>query len=281
MNLKNVYVSSLIATILILLSACSSASGSPAKGAPTNVILATTTSTQDSGLLDVLIPAFEKENNINVKTIAVGTGQALEMGKKGEADVLLVHAPEAEQELIDSNDAINRKRVMYNDFIMAGPKEDPAKISGLEMAKALKKINERKSLFVSRGDDSGTHKKELELWKNVDLQPFGADFYLETGQGMVNTLRVAAEKRGYVLTDRATYLAQQNQLTDLMIMVEGDGELLNVYHVMQVNPETHPKVNEEAAKLFVEFMTSEKTQEMIQQFGVEEFGEQLFFLFSE
>ncbi|RSK55503.1 substrate-binding domain-containing protein [Bacillus canaveralius] len=281
MNLKNVYVSSLIATILILLSACSSASGSTAKGAPTNLILATTTSTQDSGLLDVLIPAFEKENNINVKTIAVGTGQALEMGKKGEADVLLVHAPEAEQELIDSNDAINRKRVMYNDFIMAGPKEDPAKISGLEMAKALKKINERKSLFVSRGDDSGTHKKELELWKNVELQPFGADFYLETGQGMVNTLRVAAEKRGYVLTDRATYLAQQNQLTDLMIMVEGDGELLNVYHVMQVNPETHPKVNEEAAKLFVEFMTSEKTQEMIQQCGVEEFGEQLFFLFSE
>ncbi|PLR79397.1 tungsten ABC transporter substrate-binding protein [Bacillus sp. V3-13] len=267
--------------MLILLSACSSASGSTVKEAPPNLILATTTSTQDSGLLDVLIPAFEKENNINVKTIAVGTGQALDMGKKGEADVLLVHAPEAEQELIESNDAINRKRVMYNDFIMVGPKEDPAGISGLGMAEALNKINESKAPFVSRGDDSGTHKKELELWKNIDLQPFEADFYLETGQGMVNTLRVAAEKRAYVLTDRATYLAQQKQLTDLALMVEGDEELLNVYHVMQVNPEKHPKVNEEGAKQFVEFMTNEKTQETIQQFGVKEFGEQLFFLFSE
>jgi len=247
-----------------------------------DLILATTTSTQDSGLLDVLIPEFENSNQYNVKTIAVGTGQALEMGTKGEADVLLVHAPEAEQKIVDSGDAINRQKVMYNDFILVGPSEDPAKVKGLTVQEALAKMIESKATFVSRGDDSGTHKKELELWKKSTLDPKNlGENYVEAGQGMGATLKIASEKKGYTLTDRATFLAQQKNMPDTAILVEGDESLLNIYHVMQVNNEKHDKVNTDGAKAFVEFMVADDTKKIIKEFGVDKYGEPLFFLFEE
>ena len=246
----------------------------------TDLILATTTSTQDSGLLDVLKPDFEEKNNYNLKIIAVGTGQALEMGTRGEADVLLVHAPAAEEELVKSGDAINRQKVMYNDFILVGPAEDPAKIKGLSVDEALTNITESKASFVSRGDDSGTHKKELELWKKSSIDPKSlGETYIEAGQGMGATLKIASEKMGYTLTDRATFLAQKKNMPDTEILVEGDESLLNIYHVMQVNDERHEKVNAEGAKAFVEFMTAEDTKNIIKEFGVDEYGEPLFFLF--
>lgn len=246
----------------------------------TDLILATTTSTQDSGLLDVLKPDFEEKNNYNLKIIAVGTGQALEMGTRGEADVLLVHAPAAEEEIVKSGDAINRQKVMYNDFIIVGPAEDPAKVKGLTVPETLKKIIDTKASFVSRGDDSGTHKKELELWKKSSLDPKSlGDAYIEAGQGMGATLQIASEKQAYTLTDRATFLAQKKNMPDTGILVEGDESLLNIYHVMQVNEEKHDKVNAEGAKAFVDYMTSEETKKIIKEFGTDEYGEPLFFLF--
>lgn len=239
------------------------------------VILATTTSTMDSGLLDVLIPEFEKETGYVVKPIGVGTGQALEMGKRGEADVMLVHAPAAEMEVVESGDAVNRKLVMHNDFIIVGPPDDPAGIKGKGVSDALKAVAEKQALFVSRGDDSGTHKKEKDLWKAASIEPSGK-WYQETGLGMGQTLNVASEKSGYTLTDRGTYLALKKNLS-LEIMVEGDTRLLNIYHVMQVNPEKWPKVNAEGAEAFVDFMVSEKAQKIISEFGADEYGSPLFF----
>ena len=294
MNLKKFLSTSFLALFLIIMSACSnSADESKEKDdvkkdepkteevAKTDLILSTTTSTQDSGLLDVLIPMFEEANPYNVKTIAVGTGQALEMGVKGEADVLLVHAPAAEQEIVDSGDATNRQRVMYNDFIIVGPANDPAGIKGLEVKEAFKKMFENNAIFVSRGDDSGTHKKELGIWKAIDVTPTENANYVETGQGMGNTLQVAAEKQGYVLTDRATYLAQKKNYPDFEIIVEGDEDLLNIYHVMQVNPEKHDKVNAKGAEAFVNFMVSDEIQKVIEEFGQDEYGEPLFFPYTE
>jgi tungstate transport system substrate-binding protein len=250
------------------------------KAEKTDLILATTTSTQDSGLLDVLKPDFEEKNNFNLKIIAVGTGQALEMGTRGEADVLLVHAPAAEEKIVKSGDAINRQKVMYNDFIIVGPAEDPAKVTGLTVPETLKKIIDSKASFVSRGDDSGTHKKELELWKKSSLDPKSlGDAYIEAGQGMGATLQIASEKQAYTLTDRATFLAQKKNMPDTEILVEGDESLLNIYHVMQVNEEKHDKVNAEGAKAFVDYMTSEETKKIIKEFGTDEYGEPLFFLF--
>lgn len=291
MKLKRLLSTSFLALLLIIMSACSnSATDSDAKkeskpeAAKTEevkeLILATTTSTQDSGLLDVLIPMFEEQENVKVKPIAVGTGQALEMGTKGEADALLVHAPAAEQEIVDSGDAVNRKRVMYNDFILVGPANDPAGVKGMEVKEAFKQLFDKGSVFISRGDDSGTHKKELGIWESVEVTPADNKGYAETGQGMGNTLQVASEKQGYVMTDRATYLAQKDNL-DLEILVEGDEDLLNIYHVMQVNPEKHDKVNSESAEAFVEFMVADKTLKVIEEFGKEEYGEPLFFPYTE
>ncbi|MDF2607937.1 MAG: extracellular solute-binding protein family 1 [Bacillales bacterium] len=241
-----------------------------------DIILATTTSTQDSGLLDILIPEFEKEIGYRVKTIAVGTGKALEMGQNGEADVLLVHAPDAEKAVVDSGAAINRKLVMHNDFIIVGPKNDPAGLKSIKDAnEAFKEINTSKSLFVSRGDDSGTHKSELKFWDKLGIKPAGT-MYQETGQGMGETLRVASEKGGYTYTDRATFLALKDEL-NLDILVEGDKSLLNIYHVMQVNHEKFSKVNEEGAKDLVEFLVSEDVQKLIGEFGVDKYKEPLFF----
>ncbi|MDI7246138.1 MAG: substrate-binding domain-containing protein [Bacillota bacterium] len=240
------------------------------------VILATTTSTQDSGLLDVLIPMFERKTGYIVKTIAVGTGQALALGARGEADVLLCHAPAAEMELVQSGAATNRKLVMHNDFVIVGPAGDPAGICGLKSAaEAFKKIAAAQAVFVSRGDDSGTHKKEKEIWAKAGVKPAGR-WYQEAGAGMGQTLNIASEKEGYTLTDRATYLALKKHL-GLKILVQGDGALLNIYHVMQVNPEKFDKVNGPGALAFVDFMVAESTQKIIGSFGVKEYGEPLFF----
>ena len=241
-----------------------------------DIILATTTSTQDSGLLDVLIPMFEEQTGYRVKTIAVGTGQALAMGEKGEADVLLTHAPASEKPLVESGAVTNYQLVMHNDFILVGPSSDPAKVKDLKsVADAFKSISETSSIFVSRGDDSGTDKKEKGIWKDINI-PNEGSWYQETGQGMGQTLNIASQKEGYTLTDRATFLAQKDNL-QLEIAVQGEKSLLNIYHVMQVNEEKFPKVNADGAKAFVEFMIDSKTQDIIGEFGMDEYGEPLFF----
>ncbi|MEG6521482.1 substrate-binding domain-containing protein [Desulfotomaculum sp. 1211_IL3151] len=242
-----------------------------------DVILATTTSTQDSGLLDVLKPEFEKQTGHNLKIIAVGTGAALQMGEKGEADVLLTHAPKSEQPLVDSGVAINYSLVMHNDFVIVGPENDPAGIKNANTtAEAVKMIADNGAIFVSRGDDSGTHKKELDLWKEAQIEPKGQNWYQESGTGMGATLNIASEKQGYTLTDRATYLAQKDNLK-LTILLQGDKSLLNIYHVMNVNPEKFDKVNAEGGKAFVDFMVAKETQDIIAKFGVDQYGEPLFF----
>ncbi|MBC8019163.1 MAG: substrate-binding domain-containing protein [Verrucomicrobia bacterium] len=243
---------------------------------PKAIILATTTSTQDSGLLDILVPMFEKENGFQVKTISVGSGQAMKMGEKGEADVLLVHSPDAEKKFMADGFGATRRLVMHNDFIILGPAADPARVKGAKADEAMKRIAQTNSLFASRGDNSGTHAKENGLWKAAGVNPDGQKWYQQTGLGMGQTLNVAAEKRAYVLTDRATYLALKKNL-GLDILVEGDGKLLNIYHVLEINPTRWPKVNNAGGKAFADFMVSKKTQEVISRFGVDKFGAPLFF----
>lgn len=245
--------------------------------ANTSVILATTTSTQDSGLLDVLIPIFEERTGYQVKTIAVGTGQALALGERGEADVLLTHAPDAELVLVEKGAVQNRKRVMYNDYVVIGPASDPAGIKGRPVAEAFAAIADAGAVFVSRGDDSGTHKMELSLWRSAGRDPQGQTWYVETGQGMGNTLRIAADRNGYTLTDRGTYLAFKELLGDMPVLVEGDEVLLNIYHVMQVNPALSDLINADGAEAFVAFMVSQEVLDIISTFGVDRFGEPLFF----
>ncbi len=246
--------------------------------ANTTLILATTTSTQDSGLLDVLVPMFEKETGYQVQTIAVGTGAALKMGAEGNADVLLTHAPAAEKALVEAGVVKDRLLVMHNDFVIVGPKADPAGIKGKTVLEAFKMIAETESTFVTRGDDSGTHKAELALWKKAELDPaaFSPDFYLSSGQGMGATLTIASEKGAYTFTDRGTYLSMMNTL-NLEILVEGDSSLLNVYHVMTVDPARWPKVNYEGALAFAQFLVREDVQKLIGEFGVDRFGMPLFF----
>ena len=249
----------------------------PASAAPKALILATTTSTQDSGLLDVLIPIFEKESGYFVKTIAVGSGQAMAMGKKGEADVLLVHSPDDEKKFMAEGFGLARRLVMHNDFVIVGPASDPAKLrSAKTSAETVKRISQAGALFLSRGDNSGTHAKEKKLWKTAGINPEGQKWYQQTGLGMGETLNVAAEKKGYTLADRGTYLALKKRL-GLDILVEGDPSLLNVYHVIEVNPSKWPKVNAPGAKAFADFMVSGKVQGIIGKFGVEKFGGALFF----
>jgi tungstate transport system substrate-binding protein len=241
-----------------------------------DLILATTTSTQDSGLLDVIVPMFEKQTGYKVKTVAVGTGAALAMGQKGEADVLLVHAPADEVKVVQEGSAIERKLIMHNDFILVGPKDDPAKIKGIKTAvEAFKQLNTAKAPFISRGDNSGTHKMELSLWSTAGVKPEGS-WYQQSGSGMGQTLNIASEKKGYTLTDRATYLANQKNL-DMAIVLEGDAPLLNIYHVMVVNPDKFSKVNVEGARAFSAFLLSKEGQDTISKFGVDKYGQNLFF----
>jgi tungstate transport system substrate-binding protein len=248
-----------------------------AQPAQKNVILATTTSTQDSGLLDVLLPIFEKKTGYFVKTIAVGSGQAMAMGAKGEADVLLVHSPAAEKKFMADGNGVERRLVMHNDYIILGPPADPAKIKGMKKAaEAFKKIAATGSVFMSRGDNSGTNAKEKDIWKATGVKYEGEKWYQQTGLGMGQTLAVAAEKKAYTLADRGTYLALKKNL-GLDILVEGDGILLNIYHVIEVNPKKWPKANFTGAKTFGDFMVSKETQAIIKTFGVDKYGSPLFF----
>ena len=257
--------------MLVILAACA-----PAAPANKDIILATTTSTQDSGLLDEMVPVFQEDTGYLVKTVAVGTGEALEMGRQGNADVLLVHAPASEMELMAEEYGIERELIMHNDFVIVGPPDDPAGIKGTATAvEAFQKIAAAQAPFISRGDDSGTHKMELSLLKKAGITPEG-DWYQESGQGMGATLKITSEKNGYTLTDRATYLANKDTLGS-EILVEGDAGLLNVYHVIVVNPEKYPKVNVEGARAFAAFLTSNEGQAMIGEFGKEKFGQPLFF----
>ncbi len=250
----------------------------PAPAAPANptLILATTTSTQDSGLLDVLIPLFQEQTGYTVQTVAVGTGAALKMGEEGNADVLLVHAPASEKTLMENGFGKDRFLVMHNDFIIVGPAADPAGIKGLGPREAFEAIFNGGAQFVSRGDDSGTHKKELEFWKKAELDPKGQAWYIESGQGMGATLTIASEKGAYTITDRATYLASKDNL-QLDVLLEGNNALLNVYHVITVNTEKWPKVNYEGALAFAQWITSPEVQVIIGGFGVEDYGQPLFF----
>jgi tungstate transport system substrate-binding protein len=249
----------------------------PPKPANPELILATTTSTQDSRLLDVLVPQFEQKTGYKVKTIAVGSGQAMTMGERGEADVLLVHAPDSEVKFMQAGHGINRKLVMHNDFIIIGPQADPARIKGVATAvDALKKIAAAKANFISRGDNSGTDQLEKKVWKTAGVDTKGQSWYQESGQGMGATLNIASEKSAYTITDRATYLATKKNLS-LNILVEGDPILLNIYHVIQVNPQKSSKINTDGAKAFADFMVAPETQQIIAKFGVDKFGQPLFF----
>ena len=250
---------------------------SPALTHPT-LILATTTSTQDSGLLDLLIPLFETESGYKVQTVAVGSGQAMEMGQQGNADVLLVHSPSAEVTFMKDGWGKDRSLIMHNDFIIVGPAADPAKIKGLEPSESFKAIAAAEAPFVARADKSGTSTKELGIWAKTDVDPATTKptWYIETGQGMGPSLTIASEKGAYTLTDRATYLANKDKL-QLEILVEGNKTLLNVYHVITVNIEKWPKVNYEGATAFLKFMTNPATQEVIGKFGMDKFGQSLFF----
>ena len=265
-------IGSLLVLTLTLISGVASA-----QAQQKTIILSTTTSTQDSGLLDVLIPIFEKNTGYFVKTIAVGSGQAMAMGQKGEADVLLVHSPAAERKFVAEGYGINRRIVMHNDFIIVGPPMDAANINGMKTAsEAFKKIASAQALFLSRSDKSGTHTKEMDIWKAAGIKPEGEKWYQQTGLGMGQTLNVTAEKKGYTLADRGTYLALKKNL-GLDILVEGDAILLNVYHVIEVNPAKWTKVNKAGGKAFADFMVSKETQEIVKTFGVEKFGSPLFF----
>ena len=273
---------------VVLLSACATAqpagtssqasqaavSASPSPARP-ELLLSTTTSTQDSGLLDVLIPDFEKKTGYKVKTSAVGTGAALAIGARGDADVVLVHAASLEKVFMDAGNGERRIFVMHNDFIIVGPPSDPAKIKGKGSLDALKAIAAAQATFISRGDNSGTDVLEKALWKQAAITP-AKPWYVESGTGMGQTLQVASEKTGYVITDRGTYLSQKSHLT-LDILSEGDPPLLNYYHVITVNPKKFPKINSAGANAFANYLVSPDTQKIIGGFGVDKFGAPLFF----
>ena len=231
---------------------------------------------QDSGLLDELVASFEERTGYELKAVPMGTGQALETGRRGDADVLLVHAPAAEIEFVDEGFGVNRQLVMHNDFVIVGPAGDPIGVGRAEDAPtAYHAIRKSEARFISRGDDSGTHKLELAIWEELGFDPTGESWYEETGQGMGATLQVANQQGAYTMSDRGTFLAQRANL-DIDIVFEGDPRLLNVYHVLQVNPERMDGINAEGARAFVEFMVSDETQALIEGFGVDEYGEPLF-----
>ncbi len=241
-----------------------------------NLILATTTSTQDSGLLDVLIPSFEAKTGFKVQTVAVGSGAALKLGEEGNADVLLVHSPAAEKTYMDNGFGTDRRLVMHNDFIIVGPAGDPAGIkSSTSAADAFQKIANSSAQFITRGDASGTNSKELALWKIANITPAGQTWYVESGQGMGATLTIASEKGAYTLSDRATFLANQSNL-QLALLYEGDNSLLNIYHVIVVNHDKWPSTNLDGAIAFSDYLISPESQALIGNFGVDKYGQQLF-----
>lgn len=245
-------------------------------GADDTVILATGTTPYDTGLLDALEPLFEETTGYELKVIAVGTGQALEMGRRGDADVVFAHDPDAEEVFVEEGYGVNRRLVMYNEFVIVGPPDDPIELGRAEDAvTAMHGILKSQSTFVSRADESGTHSLERELWRDLGFDPAGEDWYVQAGLGMGATLQIASQRRAYAISDRGTYLAIRDTL-ELDILFEGDPRLLNIYHVMQVNPERVGGVHSGGASAFVDFMVSGDVQALIQEFRVEEFGEPLF-----
>lgn len=262
------------ALVLLLLAACTSAP-------PQEMTLATTTSTYDTGLLQAIVPQFEQANNVKMKIVAVGTGQATALGEKGDADVLLVHDRPAEDKFVAEGYGVNRRDVMYNDFVIVGPPADPAGIKGMtDAVAAMAKIAQAQATFVSRGDNSGTNSREKELWAKAGITPTGQAWYISAGQGMGETLTMTNEKLGYTLSDRGTYLARQSGLS-LVILVQGDQVLLNRYGVIAVNPQKWPQVKYDLAMKFVDWITSVPTQETIAKFGMDKYGQPLFFPESE
>lgn len=263
----------MVLSMAVSLSACGGEE--EAKG---NIILATTTSTKDSGLLDAILPVFEDECDYTVEVVSVGSGEAMAMGEKGEADVLLVHSPAAEEEYVANGhaDEDGRMDVMYNDFVVIGPKADPAKVTGDDAIAAFKAIMDNEATFVSRADDSGTHKKELSIWEKAELTPSG-DWYVEAAAGMGEVITMTDEKSGYTLSDRATWLNVGGD-TELTILCEKDpsGVLNNQYGVICVNPDKNENINHDGAKAFQNWIVSEETQKLIGEYGAEEYGQALF-----
>lgn len=240
------------------------------------VILATTTSVQDTGLLDLLLAAFQKKTGYLVKAIAVGSGQAMQLGRTGEADLLWVHSPDDEKQFVEEGYGNSRTTFMHNDFVLLGPASDPARIKGeKKAADAFAKIAASGALFISRGDKSGTHKKELKLWDAAKAKP-AAEKYVEAGQGMAAVVGMANEKEAYVLADRSTYLSLRKTIS-LQILCEGDEALLNRYSLILVSTDKFPKVNAEGAKAFFDFLLSKQTKKIVEKYGVDKYGKQLFF----
>jgi tungstate transport system substrate-binding protein len=260
------------ALAVLLLAGCGGAAPAAGPSAERSLILATTTSTQDSGLLDDLLPLFTADTGWVAKPIPVGSGQAIEMGRRGEADVLLVHSPAAEEAFVAEGTAGRRLLVMHNDFVLLGPEADPAGVRGAPVADAMARIAASGAGFVSRGDDSGTHAREKALWEDAAVTP-GGDWYQQTGQGMGATLRVAAERGAYTIADRATYLSQPDGLS---VLVEGDPGLLNVYHVIEMTTRAGDRVQPEAAAAFADWITGPAAQQRIGEFGRAEYGQPLF-----
>ncbi|HEY8600316.1 MAG TPA: substrate-binding domain-containing protein [Thermomicrobiales bacterium] len=248
----------------------------PRTGGAKDLILSTTTSTQDSGLLDELLPLFNRQTGYNIKVVSVGSGAAIALGGRGEADVILAHAPDNERQFVASGAGIDRRLVMYNDFIIVGPAEDPAGVKGsTDTLDALKKIAAKGSPFISRGDNSGTQQLELQLWKEAAITPRGQGWYVESGSGMGQTLQIADQRRAYTLADRGTYLTFVNRVK-LDLLIERDERLLNVYHVIAVNPARFPAVNSAGARAFSAFILAPDTQRFIGEFGRARYGQPLF-----
>jgi tungstate transport system substrate-binding protein len=255
-----------------LLAGCCGECGAPAG----NVRLATTTSVRDTGLLDELNEAFQKDGKYKLQAIAVGSGQAMQLGKTGEADILWVHSPDDEAKFVAEGYGTDRTTFLHNDFVLLGPEADPAKVKGVKKAAdAFRKIAAAKALFVSRADQSGTHKKELKIWDAAKVKP-AKDYYLEAGQGMAGTLSIAEEKKAYVLADRSTWLSMAKNLK-LVVVSEGDSLLINRYSLILVNPAKFPKVNAAGAKTYFDFVLSRPAKELIEKFGLDKYGQQLFF----
>lgn len=266
-----------------LLVACSNTSAAPDRpepdiqhGAKRDLLLSTTTSTRDSGLLDELIPRFERQTGYRVKPIAVGSGAALALGQRGEVDVVLAHAPEDERRFVASGAGINRQLVMYNDFVVVGPPGDPAGVAGAtDVLEALRRIASGGNGFISRGDDSGTHQLERQLWRDAGIAPDAQDWYVRSGSGMGQTLRIADQRRAYTISDRGTYQAFKDRV-ELQILLERDARLLNAYHVIAVNQERFPKANAAGARALIDFLLAPETQRLIGEFGHERYGQPLF-----
>jgi tungstate transport system substrate-binding protein len=248
----------------------------PRTNNPKDIILATTTSTQDSGLLDVLIPRFEQQSGFHVKVVAVGSGAAIALGTRGEADVVLAHAPDSERQFVSSGSGIDRKLVMFNDFVLVGPATDPAQVKGMsDILTAFKVIAQRQSPFISRGDNSGTEQLERKLWKASGINPDGQTWYVQSGTGMGQTLQIADQKQAYTISDRGTFLAFTSRIS-LTMLVEKDDQLLNIYHVIAVNPDRFPQVNKAGAQAFSAFLLAPDTQAFIKTFGQDTYGQSLF-----